>query len=191
MGHDADARKILAERERLLKIEARKSFRKDTDPPSRNYIVALGVDVRCLVHWVLADKLLQGLIGYGHHPFRSLVALSLLILAAIVPAHYAYDAGDFAPNSAVIQTSDGWEAALSADNPAEAWSDKAGQAGRPSTAMLIVLTWSSRSSISARPKLGRPPPRAGAGAGICGGQNGCFQLWAGSSQLWEQQQLPV
>lgn len=129
MGHDADARKVLAARERLLKIEARKSFRKDTDPPSRNYVVALCMDVGCFLHWLFADKLLQGLIGYGHHPFRSLVALSLLILAAIVPAHYAYEAGDFAPNSAVIQTSDGWQDAQSADNPAKAWSakDKAGR----------------------------------------------------------------
>ncbi len=129
MGYDADARKILAERERLLKIETRKAFRKDTDPPSRNYIAALDMDVGCFFHWLFADKLLQGLIGYGHHPFCSLIALSMLIIAAIMSAHYAYEAGDFAPNSAVIQTSEGWQAALSADNPAEAWSAE-GAAGQ-------------------------------------------------------------
>ncbi|MGX9354877.1 hypothetical protein ACS3SW_06860 [Roseobacteraceae bacterium S113] len=129
MGHDLEARKILAERERRLKIEARKALRQDSDPPSRNYVTALIYDVMAGLHWLVADKLLQGLIGYGHHPFRSLIALVFLIVLAIVPAHLAYEAGDFAPNSDVIQTSEGWQAALSADNPAKVWASADG-AGR-------------------------------------------------------------
>lgn len=113
MGHDADARKILAERERLLHQEARKNF-----PLPRKAF-----------HCVREQVFLRFLIGYGHKPFNSVWAILFLILIAIVPSHYAYEAGDFAPNSAVIQTSDGWQAALSEDNPAKAWSekDKAGQ----------------------------------------------------------------
>ncbi|MVO16820.1 hypothetical protein [Parasedimentitalea huanghaiensis] len=129
LGHDADARILLEERERLLKIEARKAMQVDTDPPSRNYVAALLNDCLCGVHYLFADKLLQGLIGYGHQPFRSLIALLVLVAAAVLPAHYAYEAGDFAPNSAVIQTSLDWKEELSSSNPAKTWSDVS-QAGQ-------------------------------------------------------------
>lgn len=122
LGHDADARIVLEERERRLKKEVRRSLQNDTDPPSRNYVVAILYDVWCALNYLFADKFLQGLIGYGHHPFRSLIALVFLVAVATIPASYAYEAGDFAPNSAVIQTSLGWQQALSSSNPAKTWS---------------------------------------------------------------------
>ncbi|THH38089.1 hypothetical protein E4Z66_00490 [Aliishimia ponticola] len=129
LGHDSDARVILEERERRLKVEVRKGLRTDSNPASRNYVVALGYDAWSALHYIFADKLLQGLVGYGHQPFRSLIALLFLIVVAVIPAHCAYEAGDFAPNSAVIQTSNGWQELLSSTNPAKAWS-AAGQAGQ-------------------------------------------------------------
>lgn len=129
LGHDADARIVLEERERLLKIEARNAIQKGKDSASPNGFPAILNKVRCAFHYVFADKLLEKLIGYGHRPFRSLIALVLLAVIAMVPAKYAYEAGDFAPNSAVIQTSLGWRLALPSSNPAKVWSgkDQAGQ----------------------------------------------------------------
>jgi hypothetical protein len=129
IGHEADARTVLQKREKLLKIESRKRIQMDTDPASKNYVIALAGDFGCAFHFIFADKLLQGLIGYGHKPFRSLIALAILITVTTFPAHWAYKEGDFAPNSAVILTSAGWQSALSSPNPATVWSSK-GEAGQ-------------------------------------------------------------
>jgi len=129
LGHDADARIVLEERERLLKIDARNAMRNDKNPASQTKFTTILNLARCAFHYVFADKLLQKLIGYGHRPFRSLIALVFLAASAMIPANYAFEAGDFAPNSAVIQTSLGWQMALASSNPAKTWSgkDQAGQ----------------------------------------------------------------
>lgn len=107
MGHDTTARKVLEKREELLREDERRKM-----------------GVWAPLHYVFADKALKHLIGYGHRPFKSLWALAFLILAAIVPAHFAWDEGSMTPNSPVILNSQGWAAHLDAHNPADSWSAK-------------------------------------------------------------------
>ena len=68
----------------------------------------------CLIIYRLA-------LGYGYYLQRAATVLVLLSLLATIPAHNAYEAGDFVPNSAVILVSEGWQSALHSDNPALAW----------------------------------------------------------------------
>jgi len=118
-GHDEDARAVLTERERLRRRSARRQRIADGDS------FALPVNA-----WLwIWDLLLRLVVGYGHRPFNSVIALALLITLAILPAHFAWEEGSFAPNASPIQISEGWIAALSAENPARAWSAK-GAAGQ-------------------------------------------------------------
>ena len=124
MGHDSDARQILEKREeRLVKIQ-RHVWWRPKKQTGRNYLTALFYDILALLHWFIPDRLFKVFIGYGHAPFRSLWILALLIFLTIIPAHYAWVEGSFAPNSAIIQESQGWKEHQSKDNPAKSWSDK-------------------------------------------------------------------
>lgn len=106
MGHEADARKVLARREHLLRRHEREQRPFVTRP-------ALAV-----WHWAQ-----QTLVGYGHHPERSVYWLAGLWFVAVWICHFAWISGDFAPNSGVIQTSHEWrQVAAREDNPAAVWS---------------------------------------------------------------------
>ncbi len=109
MGHDSDARKVLARREHLLREHERERMSR----------------VRRPLQGVL-DWLLQKVIGYGHHPFRSITVLLLLIALTTLPAEWAWQSGDMAPNSAPILVSEDWIRVAAAPklhipNPAAEW----------------------------------------------------------------------
>ncbi len=72
---------------------------------------------------ILWDWLLRFSIGYGFAPHRALGWLAGIWLIATFLAHFAWQAGDFAPNSDVIQISAEWQTLAELDrNPAQAWS---------------------------------------------------------------------
>ena len=120
MGHDADGRKVLAERERLLRQDDRE--RRGGD---RAWWYAWPVNSLLLV-W---DVILRSLAGYGHHPFRTVLWLFVFWLIAVSLSHQAWERGDFAPASAVLQNSQEWKALAAMDkadlpNPAKAWAER-------------------------------------------------------------------
>ncbi|MBI1418994.1 MAG: hypothetical protein GC146_17430 [Limimaricola sp.] len=116
MGHEAEARRVLVERERLLDRYRIKRLRAEL------------ADLRAL--WeTIWSFLLRWLVGYGYAPFRSIWALAALIVIATGLGHQAWESGDFAPNSAIILSTDDWRT-LAEDatvaNPAKVWSDPTG-----------------------------------------------------------------
>ncbi|WP_179378866.1 hypothetical protein [Jannaschia marina] len=122
MGREGDARRVLRRRERRLRQQSRRRrlHRPDGTPrEGGDRLLALfGVAWR----WVW-DALLRVTTGYGYQPFRSFAALGVLWLLAVTLAHFAWDAGDFAPNAAPVLVSDDWQSlALSETRPAQAWS---------------------------------------------------------------------
>ena len=124
MGHDKDARLVLEKREELLRQSERKRFRAPPNPTDRNYMTALGYDVLSLLHWAIVEKAFKHLIGFGHRPFKSLGWLFALWGIAVWLSHETWDGGDFAPTSAVLQSSEEWQDVAKRDdiNPAEEWS---------------------------------------------------------------------
>mmetsp|Transcript_28706 Transcript_28706/g.54249 ORF Transcript_28706/g.54249 Transcript_28706/m.54249 type:complete len:616 (+) Transcript_28706:72-1919(+) len=120
MGHDAEARKVLAERERLVRIDERKQRVKNGG------ILAYPTNGLFLI----GDIVLRYVAGYGHHPFRSLAWLIGLWLVAVWLSHMAWSTGDFAPASAVLQAAPEWQELAAKDkaempNPALEWSTRA------------------------------------------------------------------
>ncbi|GHH00988.1 hypothetical protein [Pseudodonghicola xiamenensis] len=129
MGHDRDARKVLARREQKIQADMRRRLRVELDGSWRAGVRSVWLDVLRPLLWVW-DLLLRWVVGYGHHPFRSLLWLLGLWAAAVWLAHMAWTAGDFAPNSGPVQMSDRWQAlAVSVENPSLIWSS-ASEAGR-------------------------------------------------------------
>lgn len=129
MGHDRDARKVLARREQKIQADMRRRLRVELDGSWRAGVRSVWLDVLRPLLWVW-DLLLRWVVGYGHHPFRSLLWLLGLWAAAVWLAHMAWTAGDFAPNSGPVQMSERWQAlAVSAENPALIWSSTP-EAGR-------------------------------------------------------------
>ncbi|RYG90354.1 hypothetical protein EU803_14090 [Loktanella sp. IMCC34160] len=82
----------------------------------------LGLRARIARSWVI-DHLSNWVIGYGFAPWRSIYWLVLLMSIGATMAALTWKEGSFAPNSAPILVSQGWHDALSADNPAQVWSD--------------------------------------------------------------------
>ncbi|MGC3936360.1 hypothetical protein ACOTTU_00990 [Roseobacter sp. EG26] len=126
MGHDAQARTVLAERERLL---YREKFK--TRWRLHNGEVSEGITVTN-IHYltILWSYFLQAVVGYGHRPFRSVLALLVLWLSATTVAHLAWEEGSFAPNSGPVLLSDDWQRFASEPapaNPALLWSEKGAQ----------------------------------------------------------------
>ena len=119
MGHSADARRVLIEKENLQRADERKRM----------------VGFWGSLWWPFkasADFLLWLVVGYGYRPFRIFAALVFLWFIGGLMAHQAWRAGDFAPNSDVILSTPAWQVLaedLGADNPAAEWSAKYG-AGR-------------------------------------------------------------
>jgi hypothetical protein len=124
MGHDKDARLVLEKREELIRQDERKRFRSPPEPTNRNYIAAMGYDIAAFFHWVISEKAFKFLIGYGHRPFKSIWWLLILLCLTILPAHRAWEEGSFAPNSALLQESEGWKSHQTNENPAQSWSAK-------------------------------------------------------------------
>jgi hypothetical protein len=124
MGHDKDARLVLEKREELLKKDERKRLRTPPNPTDRNYVTAILYDIAAFLHLVFADKGLKLLVGYGHRPFKSLGWLFALWFTAVWLSNMAWTTGDFAPTSAVLQSSTEWQSLAKQDNinPAEEWS---------------------------------------------------------------------
>ena len=111
-GHDDESRGVLFTRERLRRANARLQRSQ------------LGNGLAPLVNLWAAfwDILLRLVVGYGHHPFRSVYVLGLLIFCTIVPAHYAWEEGSFAPNAAPVVVSEAWIKFAEADpHPAAVW----------------------------------------------------------------------
>lgn len=108
IGHEADARKVLSRREHLLRRHARQ----EQHFPVRQISWA----------WHRAQ---QWVVGYGHHPERSVIWLAALWLIAVTLSHMAWEAGDFAPNSDVVQTSADWRRlAATEENPGAVWAER-------------------------------------------------------------------
>lgn len=112
-GHDEDARHVLYTRER----KRRASTRAQLSASGHSFAGPLNL-------WSgFWDILLRLVVGYGHHPFRSVAALALLICCTIIPAHYAWEEGSFAPNAAPVLVSEEWTTLASTENqPATVWS---------------------------------------------------------------------
>ena len=70
------------------------------------------------------DTLFRWVAGYGHRPFLSLTWLIVLWSIAVFLSHKTWEAGDFAPGSAVLQSSYEWQTLAKHDdiNPAKEWS---------------------------------------------------------------------
>ncbi len=112
-GHDEDARRVLYTRERKRRASTR------TQLSASGHSLAMPINLWSRF-W---DTMLRFVVGYGHYPFRSVAALAVLICFTIIPAHFAWEEGSFAPNAAPILVSDGWkDIAATEPNPAAIWS---------------------------------------------------------------------
>lgn len=113
-GHDGEASAVLALREGMIFAEARARRRASGTPFAT---------ITNFLQWIWSGLLFL-LAGYGHHPFRSVYALLLLVALTTVPAQLAWDEGSMAPNAAPILATDHWQAlARTAQNPAVDWSN--------------------------------------------------------------------
>lgn len=150
MGHSVEARKVLIERTKR-QGEANRAARRvvpngDVDVAFRSIWADLRNGGHAFVYW-----LARIIAGYGQDAARSLWWLLGLFVLASLLAQFAWSTGGFAPNSAVILTSPGWQEITATDclpdpapgcieNPAAAWADKSTPS--PSGAVLGV-DWDS------------------------------------------------
>ncbi|MFK7868330.1 MAG: hypothetical protein AB8B58_03705, partial [Roseobacter sp.] len=104
MGHDADAREILLEREKRL-LAHRLYDTWDLYAPDGKDKVTLR---RFNLHVFLWSYLARWVVGYGYKPFRSVLILLALIAISAVFAARGWDTGGFAPNSAHVLVSADW-----------------------------------------------------------------------------------
>jgi hypothetical protein len=122
MGHDADARRVLCHRERLIHRNTRERARIPPDGRADGALHKLKwrtTNAGRLL-WDVTQRLVM---GYGHHPFRSILWLIGLIALATVFAHLTWAEGSFAPNSGPVLVSEDWQTYAGQDgNPAELWS---------------------------------------------------------------------
>lgn len=122
MGHEEEATQIRVTLAQKLTRNSRSARIWFTGTEWKFFKVLL------LLPTIRLGHVLHRFVGYGFRPGRSLIALVLLWIFAIVLAHFAWEEGSFAPNSAVALQSDSW-ATYSADhsypphpNPAKDWS---------------------------------------------------------------------
>ena len=123
-GHDRQARKVLAERERILSYEARRAAVIEPNGDIDVAFASLWASTRILLAWIW-DGVLRKTAGYGYAPHYALFwALGFVLLAGLGYS-YAWQCGLIVPNSAVILTSAEWHLAmaLGGDNPSKFWSD--------------------------------------------------------------------
>ncbi|UJW76476.1 hypothetical protein [Rhizobium sp. SL42] len=127
-GHRHEAREILIEKEREQRMAVRASIRKgrrkaESDVPfsvktalpwswdaTRRWIsFYLSPWLRIGWNWFW-DVLIRYIAGYGYKPWLSLAWLAGMIGIIWTVAYFTWDAGDFAPNSAIVLTSPEWKA---------------------------------------------------------------------------------
>lgn len=119
-GHRYEAREILVAKE----IEQRKATRKairEGKARTESWLPRIVlVFLECL--WDCATRRIA---GYGYKPWLSLWWLAGLVGLMMLAAQATWNAGDFAPNSAVVLTSQDWKAIADgpSENPAADWSD--------------------------------------------------------------------
>ncbi|EFO31103.1 putative membrane-associated oxidoreductase [Roseibium sp. TrichSKD4] len=70
----------------------------------------------CISWNTIWDRVLRFVAGYGYKPWRSLGWLFAMIMIVAGLAHLTWQAGDFAPNSDVILTSENWKSYADAVN---------------------------------------------------------------------------
>ncbi len=121
-GHRYEAREILVAKE----IEQRKATRKAIREGKARSESWVQPDVLATVNLAM-DMGSRLVAGYGYKPLRSLVWIAALVAIMMGLAQLTWNAGDFAPNSAVILTSPDWKAIAdgSSENPAADWSGPA------------------------------------------------------------------
>ncbi|MFY8100142.1 MAG: hypothetical protein ACOVOA_09325, partial [Allorhizobium sp.] len=127
-GHRHEAREILIEKEKEQRKAVRASIRKsrrkaESDVPFSvktalswsQHIVGRWFHfhvwrwVRISCNWIW-DILIRYIAGYGYKPWLSLGWLGGLVLIMMFAAKFTWNAGDFAPNSAIVLTSSEWKA---------------------------------------------------------------------------------
>lgn len=123
LGHAAEARKVLMERDRLLFIEAHKANRKPSNSASavgRGDIIIAGLRCNLLRLWAWFSATIS---GYGHAPQRALFASLACIGFGAIWFFLAWQAGVMVPNSDIILTSADWSTAMktAADAPSAEW----------------------------------------------------------------------
>jgi hypothetical protein len=142
-GHRYEAREILIEKEREQRLAVRASIRKGR----RKAESGVPFSAKAALHWSwhvtkrwlsfyvwrwlkivgnwLWDVLIRYVAGYGYKPWLSLAWLGGLIGLMMLAAQFTWTAGDFAPNSAVILTSQDWKTIADgpSENPAADWTD--------------------------------------------------------------------
>ena len=128
MGHEADARAILIQRETLLARDRRRQLKIVPNGDVSVGLHSLWRDFRRGWNWVWRG-IFWLVAGYGYRPFNSVLFLIGFIAALYIPTYLAYDEGSFAPNSGPILVSDAWQGLAtdtSVDNPAKVWAAKTG-----------------------------------------------------------------
>jgi hypothetical protein len=119
-GHRYEAREILVAKEIEQRTATRKAIRE------RNTRTDSWVQPDVLAAFnLIMDLSSRFVAGYGYKPLRSLGWIAVFVVAMTLCAQATWNAGDFAPNSAVILTSPDWKAIADgpSGNPAAEWSD--------------------------------------------------------------------
>ncbi len=119
-GHRYEAREILVAQEVEQREAMRKAIREGKARSESWLIPGALVFLNHLWDWAM-----RFIAGYGYKPLRSLAWIAGLVAVMMVAAQLTWDAGDFAPNSAVVLTSPDWKAIADgpSQNPAADWSD--------------------------------------------------------------------
>ncbi|MFN4205268.1 MAG: hypothetical protein ACK4HG_02660 [Agrobacterium albertimagni] len=117
-GHRYEAREILLAKE----VEQRKATRKairEGKARSENWMQP---DVLATINLAM-DTGSRFVAGYGYKPLRSLSWIAGLVGIMMFAAQLTWNAGDFAPNSAVVLTSQDWKTIADgpSENPAADW----------------------------------------------------------------------
>lgn len=122
MGHERDAREVRI----ALAGKLRHTFCKDRSvTPNgdvKRGLLSAWRDITNSLYWIW-HMLSLLLTGHGYKPIRAAWALTILIAASWWISDKAWQAGDFAPNSAVILVSADWDKHKTSPHPAKAWED--------------------------------------------------------------------
>ncbi len=151
MGHGGEARTVLFWREGLVAAQVRRDVMAAPVGPGDMAFGPLGREVLAAGLWA-GSGILRVVAGYGYKPFRAFWCLCALWFAAFLLADQVWDRGQFAPNSDVVLTSAGWQAALAGDcvkDPGLALPDpcEANPANKWSSDPLNGMDWESFSAI--------------------------------------------
>ena len=123
-GHRHEAREILIEKEREQRKAVRASIRKAESDVPFSVKTTLPWSWDAIRRWIsfylspwlrigwnwFWDILIRYIAGYGYKPWLSLAWLAGMIGIVWIGAFVTWDAGDFAPNSAIVLTSPEWKA---------------------------------------------------------------------------------